>query len=332
MSLRSTRISAAAALAMGAALLLSSCASSAPAEEQAAEQSTSTTITFTDNHGEVEMQSNPKRVVALDNRAFETLSEWDVPLVAAPKGLMGDGLWPVYTDDADVADVGTHREPNLEAVVAAEPDLIIGGYRFSDSYDDLVAQNPNATVIELAARDDKDVFEELKRETTILGQIFGREDDAEALNEELDTAIAGAKDAYNGTDSVMGLITSGGKIEFAAAGTGRSVGPVFPALGLTPAIDRAAEDTSHGDDISVEAIAASNPEWIIVLDRDASFADPEPGSVPADELIAGSEALANVPAVQKDQIIYLDPTFYLTEDIQAYTGLFEQIKAAFAAA
>ena len=71
---------------------------------------------------------------------------------------------------------------------------------------------------------------------------------------------------------------------------------------------------------------------MIVLDRDASFSEPEPGSVPADELIAGSEALANVPAVQKNQIIYLDPNFYLTEDIQAYTALIEQIKAAFAAA
>lgn len=278
------------------------------------------------------MQSNPERVVALDNRVFETLSAWDVPLVAAPKGLMGDGLWPVYTDDDSVADVGTHREPNLEAIVAANPDLIIGGYRFSEAYEDLTAQNPEATVIEIAPRDEKDVFAELQRETTILGQIFEREDDAVALNEALDTAISGAKDAYNGSDTVMGLITSGGKIEFAAAGTGRSVGPVFPALGLTPAIDRAAEDTSHGDDISVEAIAESNPEWIIVLDRDASFAEPEPGSVPADELIAGSEALANVPAVQKEQIIYLDPSFYLTEDIQAYTALFDQIKAAFAAA
>ncbi len=331
MSIRPIRATAAAALTLGAALLLSACTSGTPAAETAPESAASEAITFTDNHGEVEMQSNPERVVALDNHVFETLSAWDMPLVAAPKGLMGT-LWPAYQEDESVADVGTHREPNLEAVVAANPDLIIGGYRFGDSYDALVSQNPEATVIEIAPREDEDVFEELKRESTILGQIFAQEEKAAELNEALDSAMAGAKEAYNGTDSVMGLITSGGKIEFAAPGTGRSVGPVFPALGLTPAIDRAAEDTSHGDDISVEAIAESNPEWIIVLDRDASFAEPEPGAVPADELIAGSEALKNVPAVQKDQIIYLDPNFYLTEDIQAYTKLFEQIQAAFAAA
>lgn len=331
MSFRSSRVTAAAALTLGAALLLSACSSGEPAAEQPEAPAAAQTITFTDNHGEVEMQSNPERVVALDNHVFETLSSWDVPLVAAPKGLMGT-VWTDYIEDDSVADVGTHREPNLEAIVAAEPDLIIGGYRFSDAYDNLVAQNPDATVIDIAPREGEDLFEELQRETTILGQIFGQEDEAEKLNTALEDAIDGAKAEYNGTDTVMGLITSGGKIEFAAAGTGRSVGPVFPALGLKPAIDRAAEDTSHGDDISVEAIAESNPEWMIVLDRDASFAEPEPGSVPADELIAGSEALANVPAVQKNQIIYLDPNFYLTEDIQAYTALIEQIKAAFAAA
>nr|WP_237464975.1 ABC transporter substrate-binding protein [Leucobacter luti] len=312
-------------------MLLSSCTGNAAPEESAPAPEASTTITFTDNHGEVEMQSNPQRVVALDNHVFETLSEWDVPLVAAPKGIMGD-VWPTYTDDDTVGDVGTHREPNLETIVAASPDLIIGGYRFGDAYDDLVAQNPDATVIDIAPRDGEDVFSELQRESTILGQIFDREAEAAELNEALDTAIDDAKSAYNGTDSVMGLITSAGKIEFAAAGSGRSVGPVFTALDLTPAIDRPAEDASHGDDISVEAIAESNPEWIIVLDRDASFSEPEPGSVPADELIAGSEALKNVPAVQKDQVIYLDPTFYVTEDIQAYTTLFEQMRDAFNAA
>lgn len=331
MSIRSTRVTAAAALTLGTALFLSACSTGSPAEEPAADAPASETITFADNHGEVEMQSNPERVVALDNHVFETLSAWDVPLSAAPKGLMGT-VWPKYIEDDSIADVGTHREPNLEAIVAAEPDLIIAGYRFSDAYDDLVAQNPDATVIDIAPREGEDLFTELQRETTILGQIFDQEEGAEKLNTALENAIAGAKAEYNGTDSVMGLITSGGKIEFAAAGSGRSVGPVFPALGLKPAIDRAAEDTSHGDDISVEAIAESNPEWMIVLDRDASFSEPEPGAVPADELIAGSEALANVPAVQKDQIIYLDPNFYLTEDIQAYTALISQIEAAFAAA
>ncbi|GAA2188426.1 ABC transporter substrate-binding protein [Leucobacter alluvii] len=330
MSTQMLRGASFAALALTAAFTLSACAPGAEANEEHAVPA-ETTVTITDNHGEVEVPVNPERVVALDNHVFETLDEWDVPLVAAPKGIMGTA-WPDYTDDAEVADVGTHREPDLEAIVAAQPDLIIGGYRFSESYDTIVEQNPDAAVIEIAPRDGEDPMEELKRETEILGQIFDREDEAAEITSELDQSIADAKQAYNGTDSVIGLITSGGKIEFAAPVTGRSVGPVFSALGLKPAIEQQAEDTSHGDDISVEAIAAANPDWIVVLDRDASFAEPEPGAVPADELIAGSEALQGVTAVEQDQIVYLDSDFYLTEDIQAYTELYEQLQEAFAGA
>ncbi|QNN63901.1 ABC transporter substrate-binding protein [Leucobacter denitrificans] len=322
---------AVASLATAAALALSACSSSTEAAEEG-EPAAATSVTITDNHGEVEVPVNPETVVALDNHVYQTLSDWDVELAAAPKGLMGT-LWPEYRENDDVFDVGTHREPDLEQIVAAQPDLIIGGGRFGGSYDDIKAQNPQAVVIELAPRDGEDLVEELKRMSTALGEIFDHADEAQALNDDLDAAIAGAKEAYNGEDTVMGLITSGGKIAYAAPNDGRSVGPVFPALGLVPAIEQTAEDESHGDEISVEAIAQSNPDWLLVLDRDASFApeNRDASAVPADELIAGSEALQNVTAVQNGQIVYLDANFYLREDIQLYTELFTQLKDALSA-
>lgn len=286
------------------------------------------TVTIEDNHGTVEVPVNPERVVALDNRVFEVLSTWDIPLVAAPKGVMGQGIWPEYTEDDEVLDVGMHREPNLESIIAAEPDLIIGGMRFSSHYDDIVAQNPDAVVIEIGPRDDEDISDELKRQIEILGQIFDREDDAAAINTAYDEAVADAAEAYNGSDTVVGLITSGGEISYSAPVTGRSIGVLFPTLDLVPAIEQEAEDTSHGDDISVEAIAAANPDWIIVLDRDGAGVG-EGEYRPASELIGDSEAMSSVTAVAEDQIIYLDPDFYLTEDIFAYTALYEQIAQAF---
>ncbi|MBW0253595.1 siderophore ABC transporter substrate-binding protein [Cellulomonas sp. PS-H5] len=326
-----TRRLAAVLTAAPLALVLAACGGTAEAESPAADADTTaaaTTVTIEDNHGTVEVPVNPERVVALDNHVFETLSAWDVPLVAAPKGIMGDGLWPEYTEDDAVLDVGTHREPNLESIVAAEPDLIIGGYRFSDSYDDIVAQNPDAVVVELHPRDGEEQSAELVRQVEALGQIFDREDEAAQVVADYEQAVADATEAYDGEASVVGLITSGGEISYSAPVTGRSIGTLFPTLGLRPAIEQAAEDTSHGDDISVEAIAAANPDWIIVLDRDGAGVG-EGEYRPAAELIGGSEALAGVTAVAQDQVIYLDPDFYLTEDIQAYTALYEQVAQAF---
>ena len=41
-----------------------------------------------------------------------------------------------YADDESVVDLGNHREPDLEAVVAADPDLIVNGQRFAEFHAD----------------------------------------------------------------------------------------------------------------------------------------------------------------------------------------------------
>ena len=46
------------------------------------------TVEITDAHGTVKVPVNPKNVVALDNRTFETLSDWGIKLAAAPKDIM----------------------------------------------------------------------------------------------------------------------------------------------------------------------------------------------------------------------------------------------------
>jgi len=312
-----------AAVSLAAALALTGCASaaSAPADEAAA----LATVTVEDNHGPIEVPVSPERVVALDNTTFQTLSDWGVRLVAAPKPLMYD-LWPSLSGGDEVLDVGLHREPDIEAVLSADPDLIVGGYRFREIYDQLKDIQP--ATIETSPRDGEEHTSELKRQTTILGQVFDKNAEAAALNAGLDEAISDAKAAYDPSQTVMGLITSGGKISYAAPGEGRGVGHLFPTLGLTPALDRDAEDASHGDDISVEAIAAANPEWLFVLDRDAQFG--EDGYVSAKDLVENAEALKNVPAIQKGQVVYLDGSFYLDEGIQAYTKLYRSAAEAFA--
>ena len=83
---------------------------------------------------------------------------------------------------------------------------------------------------------------------------------------DFDPAIQDVKSAYNGTDTVMSIIVSGGNIGYAAPGSGRVWGPMYEIFGWTPAleVDKNSTKDHQGDEVSVEAIAQSNPDWIFV--------------------------------------------------------------------
>lgn len=208
------------------------------ADETASEP---TTVEITDNYGTVTVPVNPKNVVVLDNRSFETLADWGIELAAAPKQVMPTTI--SYVTDDSVQDIGNHGEPNLEIIAAVDPELVIVGQRFSGYYEDIKELVPNAAVIDInldVSSEDGSAGENLvngfKDITTKLGQIFDKNEEAEALNAQLDQAIEDVKAAYNGTDTVMSVIVSGGNIGYSAPHNGRVWGPLYDIFGwVSPA-------------------------------------------------------------------------------------------------
>ena len=332
------RTLAPAALALSAALALAGCGSQSPApggtQSPAAPGQTSSspaapaasTVTVEDNNGPQTITVPPTSVVATDNRTFQTLDEWGIELKAAARALMPDTV--SYAANESIVDLGNHGEPDLEAVVAVQPDLIVNGQRFAQFHDQFTQLVPNAVVLELDPREGEPLDQELKRQTAALGEVFGKQAEAKQLNDDLDAAIARAKAAYDPAATVMAVNTSGGNIGYLAPGVGRTLGPVFEILGLTPALEVEGTDDHQGDDISVEAIADSNPDWILVMDRDAGVAADDPNFQPAADLLANSQALANVTAVKEDNIVIMPADTYVNEGIQTYTTFFNQFADA----
>ncbi|MFC3850728.1 siderophore ABC transporter substrate-binding protein [Corynebacterium hansenii] len=321
---RTVAVAAAAALTLG----LVACSGDSDKTDAAGDNGATATVKIEDNFGTQTVKVPAEKVVATDNRVFRTLEDWGIELAAAPVNLMPKTLG--YKTDDSIVNLGSHREPDLEAVVAAQPDLIINGQRFAKYGEDFKKLAPEAAIVDLTPREDKPFDEELRRQTTALGEMFGKQDEAEKLIGEFDKSIERAKAAYDKKDKVMGVITSGGNINYAAPGSGRSVGPAFGILGLTPALKVDNASTDHeGDDISVEAIADSNPDLMLVMDRDASVsANKGESYTPANELIAGSAALKNVNAVKNDRIVYMPQFTYLDEGIQTYTEFFNSLADA----
>ena len=303
------------------------------AAERASEAADSDTVTIRDAHGEVTVKKNPAVVISLDNRTFQTLSDWNIPLAAVPKDVMPANS--PYVLDESVQNIGNHREPNLELLAGLEPDLVIVGQRFVSFYEDIKALVPDADVIDLTIdvsekneHPGKALEEDFKHYTTVLGDIFGREKEAMELNASFDAAVLSAKEAYNPEKKVLSVIISGGNIGFSAPKTGRVFGPLYEILSLTPALEVDGSTTDHqGDEISVEAIAQSNPDYIFVLDRDAGVS--AEGAQSAADIIDNSEALKNVTAVTEGNIVYAPSDTYVNESIQTFVKLLTDIAAAF---
>lgn len=281
-------------------------------------------------HGLVMVPVNPKNVVALDNRTFETLSDWGIELAAAPKAIMPADI--PYVNDDSVLDIGNHREPNLEIIAAVDPDLVIIGQRFASFYEDIKEIVPNAVIIDL----DFDVSDTnsstgdnlvngMKNSMLSLGKIFDKNIEAKNLIDEFDKAIEEAKSAYNGRETILSVIVSGGNIGFSAPATGRVWGPMYEIFDWMPALEIEKASSDHqGDDISVEAIAQSNPDWIFVLDRDAGVSSTGE-AVPAQDIIDNSPALKNTKAIKEKKIFYAPNDTYTNESIQTYIDLFNNL-------
>lgn len=306
-------VSAAAAIA-----LLAGCSTAPAADDATAAES----VSIASNLGQVDVELQPERVAVLDNTAMETLLAWDITPVAIPTQLVSPDRFATWVEDDAIADVGTHREPDFEALAEAAPDLIIGGYRFAEYQDDLEAIAPT---IDIAGDEEHEGgwVESLRAQTTTLGQIFDREDEAAAIVAELDTAVDAATGAAEGRTVFLGIV-NGGKLDNGAERLSRMSAPI----GMTDVFAGEAGDIHQDSGLAPETIAQADPEWAIVLDRDAAAGAAD--AQPARQVIEGNPALAGTGFVQDGQIIYLEDDFYRTEGAQAYTRAFDQIAQSMA--
>ncbi|NLG46490.1 ABC transporter substrate-binding protein [Gordonia sp. (in: high G+C Gram-positive bacteria)] len=323
---RLRRGSAVAAAVVAAGFALTAC-STASEETSASGES----ITVTTNSGDVEVTTAPKRVVVLDNTAAETVKAFGITPVAVPKQLFATDQLKEWTDNDAVKDVGTHNEPKFDVIEDVEPDLIIGGYRFSKYNDDLkkVGDAVGAPYIDIAASDDAadGRVAAMIRQTETLGEIFGKQEQAKQIVDDFQTKLNAAKGVAEGK-SVFLAVVSGGKIDNGA----KRLSPLVAPLNVKDVFGGEGGDLHQNSGLTPEAIAQANPEWVLAMDRDAAV-KPENGqqATPAAQVFAAQEAFKGTTFADKNQIVHLDPQFYLREGIQCYGDNYQTIADAMGA-
>lgn len=213
----------------------------APKASSSCEDVTTSTgaVSLTDSYGrKVELEKPAERVAVLEWQQTEELLTLCVNPVAVADA-KGYRTWvsseelPKGTDD-----VGTRGEPNLEALFATNPDLIV--VEAYTAEDEILKQLAKYDVPVLATKgaDGADPIGNMKETFELIAEATGREERADDVIEEFDANLAEAKKAIADSDAATtefvyfdGWI-DGANVAIRPFGQGSLVGELGEALGL----------------------------------------------------------------------------------------------------
>jgi len=162
--------------AIATLVFLTGCGADATSAPQAEQQPTAGAAfprTITHDKGSTQILTRPERVVALDNSLVEAVVLLQRPLVGGISSYRDLQGFPPYLGDAvdDTLEVGPLETPDLEAIAALEPDVIVSAtIRHDALFDELSKIAPTVFV--------KTTGPQWQENVTTLGEVLGAEDEA----------------------------------------------------------------------------------------------------------------------------------------------------------
>lgn len=325
---------------------------SAPVEPTAAptpEAPSTVTVTGRDSAGEnieVTVPYQPKRVVVLDLANLDILDNLGLGdcVVGAPTITLP--YLQSYNESLPI--VGSVKTPDLEAVMACEPDLILMGGRMAEYMDEL---GEIAPVLRLTTVSDDGLVEAIRANATTVGTIFGQTEQVDTLLAQYDARIAELAAVAQGKTCVLGMCTSGSfnllgndgrcslivnevgfdniGVDAATTGSGRSgssgeSGDRSDSRGGSEnsgsghggnesgSSEGGGAAPTHGNEVSFEAVVSLNPDYIFVMDRDSAIS--ASGAQLANEIME-NELIMKTGAYKNSNMVILENPgiWYLAE-------------------
>ncbi len=154
------------------------------------EETTTEASSYTVEHamGSTTLENTPERVVILTNEGTEALLALGITPVGAVNSWTGDPWYKHISEQMEgVKELGTEHEPNLEAIAALKPDLIIGNKMRQEAiYDKLSAIAP--TVFAEALRGD------WKENFSLYAEALNKKEEGEQVLQQYEDRIAQFKE------------------------------------------------------------------------------------------------------------------------------------------
>ncbi|WP_454695191.1 siderophore ABC transporter substrate-binding protein [Achromobacter aegrifaciens] len=213
--------------------------------------------------GETAVPANPAKTVVMDLAVLDTLHALGVEVAGVPTVAKWPPQLSQYADQRYLK-VGSMFEPNYEVIHAAAPQLIFVAGRSAPKYDELAKLAPTVDLTVNA----KDLVGSVTRNTETLAAIYGKQDAAKTKLDALRASIADLNNKAASAGTALIVLTTGGKMS--AYGPGSRFGVIHDAFGIKPATTGLSV-SNHGQAISFEYIAQTDPDWLFVIDRDAAI-------------------------------------------------------------
>ena len=287
-----------------AALMLLGMASFALAEA-APETITITSLNAEREPVELEVPYDPQRIAILDMPSLDILDRLGLGDRVVGSATTTLEYLQAYAPGDTIANLGTIKEADLEAVMACEPDVIFIGGRLSASYD---ALSEIAPVVFLSTDTEIGVVESVRNNATTIASMFGLEAQVDELMAGFDARIEALAAFAEGKNAIVGLCTSG---SFNILGSDGRCSIISVEIGFDNLGDGDVTAT-HGNESSFELVVELDPDYMFVLDRDAAIGTD--GAQLAKEIVE-NELVMDTDVYKDGHIVYLEnPTVWYTAE------------------
>ena len=203
--------------------------------------------------------------------------------------------------DDSVVKLGAILEPNVELLIASQPDFVIASANTKPDVEMLATlENAGITV----AYFDVNNYEDYIAMLDICTDITGRKDLYEKNGVSVRTEVENAKKQIDGSNPKILLLRAASKNVKAKGSDGIVSGEILKDLGCVNIAD---SDSSLLDDLSLEAIVKEDPDFIFVTIQGTNT---EAALKNVDTLLKSNPVWKSLTAVKNDRYYVLDKSLY----------------------
>ncbi|WP_347473781.1 ABC transporter substrate-binding protein [Acinetobacter thermotolerans] len=271
-------------------------------------------VTFNYKDQNIQLKKVPKKIAVYDLSALDTLNALGLEAQLVPAASY-TGHLAKYQQDKFIK-AGSLFEPDVNALKAAKPDLIIVGGRSTSKSDTVKDIAPTLNL----SPNTEQYIADLTERTHVLARAFGKE---KIATEKLDKISALQQQLKKQTEGKTALMLFAVGDNFMPHAENDRFGFIYELAGLKPVVDPSEKsDAPRPEAGSPEALKAAeknvqriaaavekNPNYIIVLDRGAVNTQKHT----AQDNIQKHPALKNAKALTEKKVIYVNAdAWYLT--------------------